>query len=115
MGGVLSAVMTKLNHYLRGWRGYYDYTEAPWTLQTLDKWVRRRLRSLIWFRWKTSKNRLKNLTRRGVKAKLARRTAGSSKGPWRLAASQGVQIALDNAYFDHVLKLIRLAARRALN
>ena len=38
--------------------------------------------------------------KRGVGKDLAAQTAGSAHGPWRLADSPGLHIALPNAYFD---------------
>ena len=40
------------------------------------------------------------LRKRGVDKELAARTAGSAHGPWRLADSPGLHIALPNTYFD---------------
>ena len=42
--------------------------------------------------------------------KLGAKTAGSSHGPWRLADSPGLHIALPNAYFDS-LGIPRLTVR----
>ena len=112
IGGALQTIVDNLSQYLQGWRGYFEFAETPWTLASLDKWVRRRLRALIWFRWKTTKNRLKELLKRGVKPEWAKKTAGSSKGVWHLSACQPVQAALNNAYFAHVLRLVQLASRK---
>jgi RNA-directed DNA polymerase len=43
-----------------------------------------------------------------VGKELAAKTAGSAHGPWRLANSPGLAIALPNAYFDS-LGIPRLA------
>jgi RNA-directed DNA polymerase len=43
--------------------------------------------------------RFAELTQRGVDAELAAQTAGSAHGPWRLAESPGLHIALPTAYF----------------
>jgi hypothetical protein len=66
----------------------------------LGQWFRRRLRSAIWKQWKRGKVRFAELRKRGVGKDLAAQTAGSSHGPWRLADSPGLHIALPNAYFD---------------
>src|ERR1700693_1235607 len=41
-----------LARYLRGWLGYFGRCETPSVLEGLEKWLRRRLRSAIWKRWK---------------------------------------------------------------
>jgi len=99
VGRSLGQVVADLQCYLNGWLGYYGYTQLPRQLGPLESWLRRRLRSFIWTQWKTYKKRLRALRSRGVYDGLARKTAASSKGSWRIAHSQAIQIALPNAYF----------------
>ena len=99
-----------LTRYLRGWIGYFGKCETPSVLAALEGWLRRRLRSVIWKQWKRGKTRFAELRKRGVKRDLAAKTAGSGHGPWRLADSPGLHIALPNAYFDS-LKIPRLTVR----
>ena len=90
----------ELSRYLRGWIGYFGKCETPSVLAGLEQWFRRRLRSAIWKQWKRGTVRFAELRRRDVGADLAAQTAGSSHGPWRLADSPALSIALPNAYFD---------------
>jgi RNA-directed DNA polymerase len=93
--------MTKeLASYLRGWRSYFGFCETPTVLESLDQWVRRRLRSMIWKQWKRGKVRFARLCARGVNQYLAGTTAGSPHGPWRIANSPAMSIAFPIAYFD---------------
>ena len=89
-----------LTQYLRGWLGYFGKCETTRVLESLDQWTRRRLRSAIWKQWKRGKVRFAELRKRGVGKDLAAQTAGSAHGPWRLANSPALTIALPNAYFD---------------
>ena len=100
-----------LTRYLRGWIGYFGKCETPSVLEGLEQWIRRRLRSAIWQQWKRGTVRFAELRQRGVGKDLAAKTAGSARGPWRLADSPGLHIALPNAYFDS-LGIPRLAVRR---
>ena len=90
----------ELTLYLRGWIGYFGKCQTPTVLQSLEEWTRRRLRSVIWKQWKRGTTRYVELRKRGVNAKLAATTAGSAHGPWHLARSQALALALPNAYFD---------------
>jgi RNA-directed DNA polymerase len=90
----------ELTLYLRGWIGYFGKCQTPTVLQSLEEWTRRRLRSVIWKQWKRGPTRYVELRKRGVNAKLAATTAGSAHGPWHLARSQALALALPNAYFD---------------
>jgi len=89
-----------LSRYLRGWIGYFGKCQTPSVLQSLEEWTRRRLRSAIWKQWKRGSVRFAELRKRGVGKDLAAQTAGSAHGPWRLACSPALSIALPNAYFD---------------
>ena len=89
-----------LTCYLRGWLGYFGKCQTPSVLEGLEQWTRRRLRSVIWKQWKRGTARFAELRKLGVGKDLAAKTAGSSHGPWRLADSPGLHIALPNAYFD---------------
>jgi len=103
-------MVEEVTRYLWGWIGYFGKCETPSVLEGLEQWVRRRLRSAIWKQWKRGQVRFAELSKRGVGQDLAARTAGSAHGPWRLANSPALAIALPNAYFD-LLGLPRLAVR----
>jgi RNA-directed DNA polymerase len=90
----------ELSRYLRGWIGYFGQSQTPSVLEDLEKWTRRRLRSVIWKQWKRGTVRFAELRKRGVGKDLAAKTAGSAHGPWRLAESPALHFALPNAYFD---------------
>jgi len=85
--------------YLNGWRNYFSYCQTPSVLRDLDYWVKRRLRCVVWKQWKRGRVRFAELRKRGVGKDLAAKTAGSAHGPWRLAWSPALHIALPDAYF----------------
>jgi len=88
-----------LTPYLRGWLGYFGDCQTPSVLQRLETWLRRRLRSAVWKQWKQGRTRFRELRKRGVGKDLAAQTAGSPHGPWRIANSPALAIALPTAYF----------------
>jgi RNA-directed DNA polymerase len=95
----LRQMVTELTTYLRGWLGYFGDCQTPSVLQSLETWLRRRLRSVVWKQWKQGRTRFRELRKRGVGKDLAAQTAGSPHGPWRIANSPALAIALPNAYF----------------
>jgi RNA-directed DNA polymerase len=106
--GISLEQMTKeLAAYLRGWKSYFGFCQTASVLKTLDKWIRHRIRSMIWKQWKRGKTRYAKLRQLGVGKDLAAQTAGSPLGPWRLASSPALQHAFPIAYFD-ALSLPRL-------
>lgn len=98
-GVKVETMVAQLSRYLQGWRGYFGFCQTPSVLRSLDKWLRRRLRSVVWKQWKRGKVRFAELCKRGVSKDLAARTAGSAHGPWRLSESPALHIALPKAYF----------------
>ena len=92
-------MVKEITTYLRGWLGYFGDCQTPSVLQSLETWLRRRLRSVVWKQWKRGRTRFRELRKPGVRKELAAQTAGSPHGPWRLANSPALNIALPNAYF----------------
>ncbi|WP_454625008.1 group II intron reverse transcriptase/maturase [Bradyrhizobium cenepequi] len=113
MGGrSLARVIKELSIYLSGWRGYFGFCQTPSVLRALDEWIRRRLRAIAWKQWKRGPARFAELRRRGVGRDLAAQTAGSPHGPWRLANSPALTIALPNRFLGS-LGLASVAAPRS--
>jgi RNA-directed DNA polymerase len=96
----LAKMVAETATYLRGWLGYFGECQTPSVLKSLESWLRRRLRSVVWKQWKRGRTRFKELRKRGVSQDLAAQTVGSAHGPWRIAKSPALNIALPNAYFD---------------
>jgi RNA-directed DNA polymerase len=98
-GVSLEQRIESLRTYLTGWAGYFGFCQTPSVLRGLDQWVRRRLRAIAWIQWRNGWNRFRQLFRRDVPRRLAAQTAASAHGPWRIAASPALNIALSNATF----------------
>ena len=111
-GVSLAQTVEELSRYLIGWRGYFGFCETPTVLRALDEWIRRRLRAIAWKQWRRGRTRFVQLRQRGVGDDLAAQTAGSTHGPWRLANSPALTIALSNIFFRD-LGLASLAADHA--
>jgi RNA-directed DNA polymerase len=110
-GKSLAQTIEELSIYLIGWRGYFGFCQTPSVLRTLDEWIRRRLRAIAWKQWKRGRARFAKLRCRGVGRDLAATTAGSPHGPWRLACSPALNIALPTRLFGS-LGLASVAVQR---
>jgi RNA-directed DNA polymerase len=107
--GTLEEILQRINRQVVGWVGYFRLADTPSVFAELDEWLRRRLRQLIWKRWKRGKTRWRELVKLGVpRDKAGLGAVGTS--PWRMAASPVVQMALSNAYFRRQ-GLVSLAER----
>jgi RNA-directed DNA polymerase len=95
----LPQMVKEIATYLRGWLGYFGDCQTPSVLQSLESWLRRRLRSVVWKQWKRGRKRFRELRKRNVDKDLAAQTASSPHGPWRIANSPALSTALPNAYF----------------
>lgn len=77
---------------LRGWMNYFQLADAQKWTQEVDRWIRRRIRQLLWKTWKKVKTRIKALIKLGADPVRAyywgctRKGAVSGSGPATVAA-----------------------------
>jgi RNA-directed DNA polymerase len=64
--GKLEDIIQEINKYTMGWIGYYRQANTPSVFEELDKWIRRRLRQMVWKRWKKGTTRYRELVKLGV-------------------------------------------------
>jgi RNA-directed DNA polymerase len=101
--GISLERMTKeLAAFLREWKGYFGFCQTPSVLVSLDQWLRRRLRSVIWKQWKRGTVRYRKLCERGIRRDLAAHAAGNPRGSWRIANSPAMNAAFPAAFFDSI-------------
>jgi RNA-directed DNA polymerase len=99
-GRSLSQVIKELNALLRGWMQYFRLAEVKGIFDELDGWIRRKLRCLIWLRWKRPKTRMKELIKRGLEKLRAWKSAGNGRGSWWNAGASHMNEAFPKSYFD---------------
>lgn len=98
-GRSLEQLIQPLKRYLTGWKSYYGLNEWPSLMRELNRWIRRRLRSVLWKQWKTGSKRFKELHSRGISRDLAAQTVGSCHKQWRISCSPALNMALPNSVF----------------
>jgi RNA-directed DNA polymerase len=99
-GVSLRQMVQELAAYVKGWRAYFGFCETPTILRRLDKWIRRRLRAVVWKQWARPGTRFRQLRKRGVNAKDAILTARSNRGPWRASITARCAGQPPGAFFD---------------
>ena len=100
-GITLERMIRELASYLRGWAGYFGFSQ--WReLQSLDSWIRRRIRCVVWVQWKTRGRRYHELRRLGVPGPAASEAVFSPKGPWRMSFTNAMHRAFTNARFKRL-------------
>jgi group II intron reverse transcriptase/maturase len=98
--GTLEQILEEINRYILGWIGYYRLADIPSVFEELDKWLRRRLRQLIWKRWKRGPTRYRELVKLGIPKQWAQEGAGG-RSPWHISASPVINQALSNTYWHN--------------
>jgi group II intron reverse transcriptase/maturase len=93
--GKLEEIIQEINQYTMGWIGYFRQANTPSVFEELDSWIRRRLRQMVWKRWKRGTTRYRNLVKMGIPKWRAQEGAGG-KSPWHMAKSPVINEALSN-------------------
>ncbi len=113
-GSNLKAFIKELEPVRRGWVNYYRLAEGKGIFEELDGWLRRKLRGLLWRRWKRPFTRAKNLMKRGLAEARAWRSATNGRGPWWNAGASHMNEAYPKNYFDRMGLVSLLDSRRGL-
>lgn len=101
-GRSLTQVVKEMNPLLRGWIQYFRLAEVKGIFEELDGWLRRKLRCLLWRRWKRPKARRKELMKRGLKQERAWKSSGNGRGPWYNAGASHMNEAFPKQFFDRM-------------
>jgi RNA-directed DNA polymerase len=95
-GSSLWDTARRLKPVIRGWVTYFRLADVKGTFETLDEWLRHRYRAILWRHWKRPKTRFRELCRRGIDPKRARKSAGNGRGPWWNACASHMHAAVPN-------------------
>ena len=96
-GRRLADLVVDLNLATRGWVVYFRLAEVKASFEDLDKWLRRKLRCVVWRQWKRPRTRLHELRRRGLDEARARASAFNGRGPWWNAGASHMHAAVPTA------------------
>ena len=89
-----------LNPRLRGWLNYFRLSEVKGVFESLDQWLRRRLRNMIWRQWKRPRTRRKKLIGRGLDEHRASKSAYNGRGAWWNSGASHMNAAFPCRYFE---------------
>jgi RNA-directed DNA polymerase len=96
-GRNLRGLLAELAPILRGWAAYFRLSEVKVTWESLDQWLRRKLRAILWKQWKTWRTRLRELVRLGLSRERAAASALNGRGTWWNAGASHMNEAVPNA------------------
>ena len=106
-GQSLARTLAAIGPLLRGWIAYYRLAETKGSLEQLDQWVRRKLRTILWRQWKRGCTRFERLRALGIDPERARLSAGNGRGPWWNAGASHMNQAAPTGWL-HTLGLVSL-------
>ena len=92
----------KLKQVIVGWVNYFKIANMGKIAQTLDKWIRRRIRMCYWKQWKKCKTKRENLIKLGISEDVAREYSGSRKSYWKMADTPAMHIVLNNKTLEQL-------------
>ena len=95
-------IKERLNPVLRGWINYFALAEVKVFAEELDRWIRRRLRLILWRQWKRPWTRMQRLRKRGLQEERAATSAFNGRGPWWNAGASHMNEAYPKRYFDQL-------------
>ena len=93
-GRSLAKVIGELTPYLRGWVTYYRLSQVKNIFEELDKWIRRKLRLILWRQWKKPRTRAGKMIRLGIERARALTSAYNGRGPWWNAGASHMNAAI---------------------
>jgi len=87
---------------LRGWTAYFKLAEAKTLLRDFDRWIRHKLRCIIWRQWKRVYTRARNLMKMGLDKVRAWVSATNGRGPWWNSGASHMNLAFPIACFNNL-------------
>ena len=94
------SIRKRLMPLTRGWANYFGIADEREIFESLDRWIRRKIRAILWRQWKKPRTRHKRLVELGLKDHTARKHAYSSKGPWRMAKTYCMHKGVSNGVIE---------------
>lgn len=98
--GNIRAIIKEINEVTTVWINYYGISYMSSYIRHMDRWIRRRIRQIIWKRWKKVKTRFKSLIKLNVPKQKAWEWANTRKGYWRIAYSYILHRTITNKILE---------------
>ncbi len=92
-------IKEQLNPVIRGWINYFKIADTKSYAVDLDRWIERRLRTVLWRQWGKPKVRYRKLAAAGIPPDHCYMLANSSRGPHRMSGFYQFVMAFSHSYF----------------
>jgi len=111
-GKSLDSIISEINTAMTGFLNYFKLADMAEFLSDMDKWIRRKLRVIVWKHWKKSRTKFRKLLGMGL-PNIQARIAWCRKKYWRLSKTPQLNTVMGIAYFKEK-GLINLVERYCL-
>ncbi|BBN98871.1 group II intron maturase-specific domain-containing protein [Sporolactobacillus terrae] len=100
--GNIRGIIKEINEVTTGWINYYGISYMQSYIRHINQGLRRRIRQIIWKRWKKVKTRYKSLMKPNVPKPKAWEWANTRKGYRRIACSYILHRSITNKILEQV-------------
>jgi RNA-directed DNA polymerase len=100
-GRSMKNVIGRLRPYLMGWKAYFRLSQRPEIWNSLDSWIRHRLRAIQLKHWKRGKTIYLEMRVLGASNKVAQHVAANAGRWWRKSKGH-IHKVLTIAHFDRL-------------
>lgn len=111
-GHSLDSIISEINVAMTGFINYFKLADMKEFLSDMDKWIRRKLRVIVWKHWKKNRTKFRKLLGMGLPS-IQARIAWCRKKYWRLSKTPQLNTVMGVAYFRDK-GLINLVERYSL-
>jgi len=111
-GKSIDSIITEINVAMTGFINYFKLADMAKFLTEMEKWIRRKLRVIVWKHWKKIKTKFRKLVGLGLTKEQAY-MALSRKKYWRLSKTPQLNAVMGISYFRD-RGLINLVERYSL-
>jgi RNA-directed DNA polymerase len=101
-GRSVGGTIEDLTPVLTGWVRYFRLADVRVSFEDLDKWLRRKLRCIVWRQWKRPRTRAKELLKRGLDPDRAWASAYNGHGPWWNAGASHLHAAVPTRWLTQL-------------
>lgn len=98
----ISQIIKEHNYLIRGWVNYFRISDMKCFLIKIDGYIRRKIRVIIWKKWKVTKKKYNMLRKLGIQKEDARRTAGARRKYYHVAHTPVLERAISKKLLNKI-------------
>lgn len=101
-GHNIRRIIQEINEVTTGWINFFGIGFMKGYIKRINQWLKRRIRVIIWKRWKSIRTRYNSLIKLGIPESKSWEWANTRKGNWRIANSYILHRTITNKILERV-------------